>query len=659
MKTEKLQDEIYDKYMMRKDINLLKSSDLSLKSRKLRHALSIPVNNPKVQIVFQRAFYKYRCVYSWMRMVDEIRLYGTGSSLFDATFAYKEIILTVMDKKKFDDESKANDSTVPDWKLLLVHPSSRFVMIWNLVAFVLAVYTVVSIPFCLAFYQDTDPFFIVNVLVDLFFFFDIILKMNTMILDKYQNPIKNRSLIFMNYLKGSLLLDLAAMIPFCGIFEQVNGKDYEAIRILRLFRISKVMIFDTLIQKIPVESFQKLCNTSAGINRLFIGLFLILILIHFVSCFWNYAAVIEGFSPDTWVVRNGLKDEPLAKKYLYGVYFAFTVLMTVGFGDIYGVTKTEMAICIVWEFIGIAFYSFIFGTISSVLTALDQKNEALSKKLEMAELLAKDTHLPTELVEKMIREIKVSSNTLSLEYDEKIKLVANLPRHLRDSICKAMYNQAATKIFFFQNKEMTFTSDIFPKLVYQTLSDKETLYSKNDFADEMYFLISGRISFVFGKKNLVFKSMIPGSYFGEIEMIEQIPREYGAMSVGECSLLVMPKSVFQYMMRQYPKISTEVKEVALIKKLKIDSSLQDIIELLDEIDIRKEKTLSELAGLSKPYKSREFERRKESNISKNPNSLYGIEYQNRYLKFSISHIHEKIDRLEQNLIKFVNDSKAK
>jgi hypothetical protein len=277
----------------------------------------------------------------------------------------------------------------------------------------------------------------------------------------------------------------------------------------------------------------------------------------------------------------------------------------------------------------------------------------------MAQLLAKDTKIPKNLLEKMIKEIKTSSTTLTLDYDEKIKLVANLPRFLRDKICKSMYKKAATKIFFFQDKQMSFTSDIFPKLVYFEMHDRETLYLKDDFADEMYFLIKGKIGFVFGKQNLVFKSMIAGSYFGEIEMIEQKPREFGAMAVGKCSLLAMPKTIFQYMMKQYPKISQEIKQVAIVKKMKIDSAMQDIIELLDNVDIRKEKTLSEIAGTLKPYKSREYTSCRDTTSVKNPYSLYGIEYQNRYLKFSIANINEKIDRLEKNLIKYVTDSENK
>jgi hypothetical protein len=46
------------------------------------------------------------------------------------------------------------------------------------------------------------------------------------------------------------------------------------------------------------------------------------------------------------------------------------------------------------------------------------------------------------------------------------------------------------------------------------------IYSKDDIADEIYFMFEGKVNYTIGKKLLCFKSMIAGSYFGEIEVID-------------------------------------------------------------------------------------------------------------------------------------------
>lgn len=650
MKQEKFSEDKYDRYMIKKDFQLPEPKDLSLAARKRIYYSTYPVNNKKVLDRFKKAYHKIRCVLSWRFMIDEIRLYGTGSSLFNANFAYKNNINTVMDQKRLEDITDQTNQDI-NWKYFLLHPGSSFKVFWDFLMFLQVMYTIIMVPFVLAFFgNEYQLFFTIDLTLDIVFVIDILFNLNTALIGKNKKPVKDRKKIFLAYLKGMLVVDVISVFPFWAFDQEHNWKSLRLLRVLRLLRLGKMVKLESVLKKIPIKSFQRIYNSVEGLNRLFAGLFLILLMIHLVSCAWNYSAVTENFHPDTWIVRNGLQDASRSQKYLRGVYFAFTVLMTVGFGDIYAITKTEMAICIVWEFIGIAFYSFVFGTISSVLTSMDQKNAALTKKLQIVKLLAKDTNIPEDLVKIVNKEIKDYSNTLSLDYEEKIKLVANLPKKLKYTICGAMYGEAAKKLFFFKDKLMNFTADIFPRLVYLVKNDREILYSKGDFPDEMYFLISGRVNFVFGKQNMVFKSMIAGSYFGEIELIKQKPREFGAMACGNCSLLVMPKSVFAYMMRQYPKVSQEIKEVAKVKKCKIDSAMQDIIELLDNVDIRKEKTLSEIAGTLKPYKSKEY-----SNVSKVKkrvvkNDLYAIEYQNRYLKYTIAQIHSKIDELEKRMV---------
>lgn len=56
------------------------------------------------------------------------------------------------------------------------------------------------------------------------------------------------------------------------------------------------------------------------------------------------------------------------------------------------------------------------------------------------------------------------------------------------------------------------------------LIDGEYVYMEDSYADEMYFLLKGRINYVVTPHAIVFKSFIKGSYFGEIEILNNIPR---------------------------------------------------------------------------------------------------------------------------------------
>ena len=105
---------------------------------------------------------------------------------------------------------------------------------------------------------------------------------------------------------------------------------------------------------------------------------------------WYFAAKLDGFNPDTWIVRYGYMDEELGDLYLVCLYFAITSLTTVGYGDISAFTSAEMIIAMMWMMFGVGVYSFIVGTLSSVLTSMDAKSEMVEAKVEMYNYFADD-----------------------------------------------------------------------------------------------------------------------------------------------------------------------------------------------------------------------------------------------------------------------------
>jgi hypothetical protein len=58
-------------------------------------------------------------------------------------------------------------------------------------------------------------------------------------------------------------------------------------------------------------------------------------------------------------------------------------LTTVGFGDIGAGTTFERVLCMIWMLFGVGFYSFVVGTLSSVISSLDDKNTHTEEKLQL------------------------------------------------------------------------------------------------------------------------------------------------------------------------------------------------------------------------------------------------------------------------------------
>ena len=86
---------------------------------------------------------------------------------------------------------------------------------------------------------------------------------------------------------------------------------------------------------------------------------------------------MADFDPDTWVVRCGLLNKSSWDQYVASYYWAFQTLTTVGFGDIAPKTFFERIIAIVWMVVGVGFYSFTIGNLSTILANIDRKSAIL------------------------------------------------------------------------------------------------------------------------------------------------------------------------------------------------------------------------------------------------------------------------------------------
>jgi hyperpolarization activated cyclic nucleotide-gated potassium channel 1 len=83
-----------------------------------------------------------------------------------------------------------------------------------------------------------------------------------------------------------------------------------------------------------------------------------------------------------------------------------------------------------------------------------------------------------------------------------------------------MHKSAAKVIDFLNAQDKPFIANIVPRMNYRSYSADTFVYAKGDIADEIYFMFEGKVNYVIGKKLLCFKSMVTGSYFGEIEVLE-------------------------------------------------------------------------------------------------------------------------------------------
>jgi len=123
-------------------------------------------------------------------------------------------------------------------------------------------------------------------------------------------------------------------------------------------------------------------NISVGMIRMLNVLLAMLFLVHLMACFWFMAATLEENLFNTWVGGRDIVDESSGYQYFNAFYWAFQTVTTVGYGDFSVSTTTEYILALMWMIIGVNFYSFTIGNVSSIIAAMDAKASILNSKLQ-------------------------------------------------------------------------------------------------------------------------------------------------------------------------------------------------------------------------------------------------------------------------------------
>ena len=265
----------------------------------------------------------------------------------------------------------------------MLHPGDKRRLTWDVLCMALLFYSVINVPLQVAFedrekscssaFLEQNWSFYVDLFVDMAFMSDLAINMRT----AYWHPrlqqtlVTDQKSIFLNYLKGFLIIDIVGsfpvdlvMLPFCTETTGVNTnnllrapKILKQLRLLRALRLLRVSRFKRMVDRI-----RDVLNISPGYLRLLQLTFVIFIGLHYDACIFYWIGALYMPDPDlpdemtwhTWVSGNDnfadqltykknvpVKDLPADQAYLVAFYWACTTVMTVGLGDVTPETTLE------------------------------------------------------------------------------------------------------------------------------------------------------------------------------------------------------------------------------------------------------------------------------------------------------------------------------
>ena len=167
-----------------------------------------------------------------------------------------------------------------------------------------------------------------------------------------------------NYLQTEFLIDVISTFP------TMISNHSSKLMFLRLFHIihfSKMsFMLDSFLEVLIHHStiLRKKANVSIRIS------YLILLGVHFCVILWLLVGTRQATSHNSipWIKKNlEIESYDNYQQYVLSIYWIFTLVTTVGYGDFYGSTTLEYLITILFEFGGFILLAGVFWLMVQLL----------------------------------------------------------------------------------------------------------------------------------------------------------------------------------------------------------------------------------------------------------------------------------------------------
>ena len=215
---------------------------------------------------------------------------------------------------------------------------------------------------------------------------------------------------------------------------------------------------------------------------------------------------------------------------------------------------------------------------------LDTRSLKLKGRISALNEFAKTTKLSEDLKQKIKSHILSSYEENNFSWFDQDSLMNELPSSLRAEVSLHMHHKIVEKVYFFQDKDPGFISYMVPKLKPISLQPGDFLYKQLEYPDEVYFLTKGRVNLL-TYNGLVFKTYVQGSYFGEVEILENKTRSCTVQAHLEgAEFLVLSKRHFFMLIDEFPKIGEEIKETARLRSLKNTEAKELVLKQTDSTE---------------------------------------------------------------------------
>uniref|UniRef100_A0A4W6CJN2 Potassium voltage-gated channel, subfamily H (eag-related), member 6a n=1 Tax=Lates calcarifer TaxID=8187 RepID=A0A4W6CJN2_LATCA len=288
-------------------------------------------------------------------------------------------------------EYKLQAPRIHKWTILHYSP---FKAVWDWVILLLVIYTAIFTPYSAAFLLNEveeerrrtcgytcNPLNVVDLVVDVMFIVDILINFRTTYVNHNDEVVSHPGRIAQHYFKGWFLIDIVAAIPFDLLIFRSGSEEPQTTTLIGLLKTARLLRLVRVARKLDRYS-------EYGAAVLFLLMCTFALIAHWLACIWYAIGNVERGSARIGGMKIGWLDNladqigkhynesdvtsgpSIKDKYVTALYFTFSSLTSVGFGNVSPNTNPEKIFSICVMLIGSLMYASIFGNVSAIIQRL-------------------------------------------------------------------------------------------------------------------------------------------------------------------------------------------------------------------------------------------------------------------------------------------------
>ncbi|XP_050397307.2 potassium voltage-gated channel subfamily H member 6 isoform X2 [Patella vulgata] len=503
-----------------------------------------------------------------------------------------------MDKDKDETSAKSDDkdtdeltsSPEPDpemfknrggqQKFIILH-YSPFKAVWDWIILLLVLYTAVLTPYSAAFLLNedeirmklnrdaatrnqnaerntADPLVIVDLIVDIMFIADILINFRTTYIQNGE-VVSDQQKIANQYVKGWFVIDTIAAIPFdLLLFGSGTSDTMTVTGILKLARLLRLL---RVIRRI--EQF-----AQYGVAVLLLLMVTFTLIGHWLACIFyaianverphlhasiSWLDVLAGTTKRPYFVNDTTSGPTIRSKYITALYFTFTSLTSIGFGNVAPNTNAEKIFSIFAMMLGSLLSAAIFGNVSSIMLRLYQGSDEYHENVQSIKEFIIFHQIPKTLANRLQESFQHSwTYTNGIDMNNVLK---GFPDCLQADICLHLNRNLLNNCPAFKGASPGCLRALSLKFKSTHAPPADTLVHPGDIITAIYFIARGSLEIL--KDDIVMAILGKDDIFGEdIKNSVGVGKSmYCVRALSYCDINKIELDDFKEILQTYPEFS--------------------------------------------------------------------------------------------------------